>query len=148
MLLALKFHSFPQDDYCCILKIARSTVLMWSLWNVPSNFMSWECCVYQSVILVHNIKKKWYIFWNQVWWFHFQPQSQLFHVYKENLCNLGYKVFSQEGSGSWNRCSVSSCRMGQTLSEPVTTKETSSCSNKLYKVGSSCMQGWRISILC
>lgn len=38
-------------------------------------------------------------------------------------------------------------RMGQTLSEPVTTKDTSSCSNKLYKVGSSCMQGWRISIL-
>ncbi|XP_020619835.1 probable protein phosphatase 2C T23F11.1 [Orbicella faveolata] len=36
--------------------------------------------------------------------------------------------------------------MGQTLSEPVTTKETSSCSNKLYKVGSSCMQGWRINM--
>ncbi|CAH3126033.1 probable protein phosphatase 2C T23F11.1 [Pocillopora verrucosa] len=36
--------------------------------------------------------------------------------------------------------------MGQTLSEPVTTKDTSSCSNKLYKVGSSCMQGWRINM--
>ena len=37
--------------------------------------------------------------------------------------------------------------MGQTLSEPVTTKETSSCQNTLVKVGASCMQGWRISIL-
>lgn len=36
--------------------------------------------------------------------------------------------------------------MGQTLSEPVTTKETASCANSLYKVGSSCMQGWRISM--
>ncbi|KXJ23938.1 putative protein phosphatase 2C T23F11.1 [Exaiptasia diaphana] len=36
--------------------------------------------------------------------------------------------------------------MGQTLSEPVTTKETSSCSNKQFKVGSSCMQGWRINM--
>jgi len=37
--------------------------------------------------------------------------------------------------------------MGQTLSEPVTAKHTSSCQNSKYKVGSSCMQGWRISIL-
>ncbi|EDO40449.1 predicted protein [Nematostella vectensis] len=36
--------------------------------------------------------------------------------------------------------------MGQTLSEPVTTKETSSCSNKSYKLASSCMQGWRINM--
>ncbi|VDD88401.1 unnamed protein product [Enterobius vermicularis] len=36
--------------------------------------------------------------------------------------------------------------MGQTLSEPVTTKETASCANSLYKVGSSCMQGWRINM--
>lgn len=36
--------------------------------------------------------------------------------------------------------------MGQTLSEPVTTKETSSCSNKQFKIGSSCMQGWRINM--
>ncbi|KAK2563508.1 putative protein phosphatase 2C T23F11.1 [Acropora cervicornis] len=36
--------------------------------------------------------------------------------------------------------------MGQTLSEPVTTKETSTSSNKLYKVASSCMQGWRINM--
>jgi len=36
--------------------------------------------------------------------------------------------------------------MGQTLSEPVTAKETSSCSNSYVKVGSSCMQGWRINM--
>lgn len=36
--------------------------------------------------------------------------------------------------------------MGQTLSEPVTTKETSSCQNSFVKVGSSCMQGWRITM--
>lgn len=38
-------------------------------------------------------------------------------------------------------------KMGQTLSEPVTAKETSSCANEFVKVGASCMQGWRISIL-
>ncbi|VDM41548.1 unnamed protein product [Toxocara canis] len=36
--------------------------------------------------------------------------------------------------------------MGQTLSEPVTTKETASCANSFYKIGSSCMQGWRINM--
>lgn len=35
--------------------------------------------------------------------------------------------------------------MGQTLSEPKTEKITRRCENKLFKVGSSCMQGWRIS---
>ncbi|EDV95568.1 probable protein phosphatase 2C T23F11.1 [Drosophila grimshawi] len=36
--------------------------------------------------------------------------------------------------------------MGQTLSEPVTAKESSYCQNCLYCVGSSCMQGWRINM--
>jgi len=36
--------------------------------------------------------------------------------------------------------------MGQTLSEPVTAKETTSCQNDHYKVGSSSMQGWRINM--
>ncbi|EDW17145.2 probable protein phosphatase 2C T23F11.1 isoform X1 [Drosophila mojavensis] len=36
--------------------------------------------------------------------------------------------------------------MGQTLSEPVTTKDSSRCSNSLYLVGSSCMQGWRVEM--
>lgn len=36
--------------------------------------------------------------------------------------------------------------MGQTLSEPVTAKESASCQNALYKVGSSCMQGWRVTM--
>ncbi|XP_070554054.1 probable protein phosphatase 2C T23F11.1 isoform X2 [Ptychodera flava] len=36
--------------------------------------------------------------------------------------------------------------MGQTLSEPVTTKETTKDSNQFIKVGSSCMQGWRINM--
>ncbi|CAH1776587.1 unnamed protein product [Owenia fusiformis] len=40
----------------------------------------------------------------------------------------------------------STSKMGQTLSEPVTAKETSSCGNTQYKVGSSCMQGWRINM--
>lgn len=37
--------------------------------------------------------------------------------------------------------------MGQTLSEPVTQKETTVCQNEILKVGASCMQGWRISTL-
>lgn len=36
--------------------------------------------------------------------------------------------------------------MGQTLTEPVTAKETSCCSNEFVKVGASCMQGWRINM--
>ncbi|KAG5680583.1 hypothetical protein PVAND_010080 [Polypedilum vanderplanki] len=36
--------------------------------------------------------------------------------------------------------------MGQTLSEPVTAKETAICQDDNYKVGSSCMQGWRTSM--
>lgn len=36
--------------------------------------------------------------------------------------------------------------MGTTLSEPITAKESSYCQNELYRVGSSCMQGWRISM--
>lgn len=36
--------------------------------------------------------------------------------------------------------------MGQTLSEPVTTKDSARCANALYLVGSSCMQGWRIEM--
>lgn len=35
--------------------------------------------------------------------------------------------------------------MGQTLGEPITNKETASCANSYFKVGSSSMQGWRIS---
>ena len=36
--------------------------------------------------------------------------------------------------------------MGQTLSEPITAKESSSLQNSFVKVGSSSMQGWRISM--
>lgn len=36
--------------------------------------------------------------------------------------------------------------MGQTLSEPITQKETSKCENEFLKVGASCMQGWRINM--
>jgi len=36
--------------------------------------------------------------------------------------------------------------MGQTLSEPITSKESSSLCNTQVKVGSSCMQGWRVSM--
>ncbi|KAI8761701.1 protein phosphatase 2C T23F11.1 isoform X1 [Biomphalaria glabrata] len=36
--------------------------------------------------------------------------------------------------------------MGQTLSEPVTTKFSSKHENSFVKVGSSCMQGWRINM--
>lgn len=36
--------------------------------------------------------------------------------------------------------------MGQTLSEPVTSKETTSCSNEQLAIGASCMQGWRVSM--
>lgn len=36
--------------------------------------------------------------------------------------------------------------MGQTLSEPITQKETSKCENDFLKVGASCMQGWRINM--
>ena len=37
-------------------------------------------------------------------------------------------------------------KMGQTLSEPITAKESSSLQNSFMKVGSSSMQGWRISM--
>ncbi|KPU77732.1 uncharacterized protein Dana_GF24758, isoform B [Drosophila ananassae] len=36
--------------------------------------------------------------------------------------------------------------MGQTLSEPVTTKDSACCSNASFRVGSSCMQGWRVEM--
>lgn len=36
--------------------------------------------------------------------------------------------------------------MGQTLSEPVTNKESSTVASPLYQVGASCMQGWRITM--
>lgn len=36
--------------------------------------------------------------------------------------------------------------MGQILSEPVTTKDSAYCQNSELSVGSSCMQGWRISM--
>ncbi|CAD7082370.1 unnamed protein product [Hermetia illucens] len=36
--------------------------------------------------------------------------------------------------------------MGQTLSEPVTAKESAYCQNEHYRVGSSCMQGWRVNM--
>ncbi|XP_023287771.1 probable protein phosphatase 2C T23F11.1 isoform X2 [Orussus abietinus] len=36
--------------------------------------------------------------------------------------------------------------MGQTLGEPVTTKKSACCRNSSYRVGSSCMQGWRIKM--
>ncbi|XP_016991732.2 probable protein phosphatase 2C T23F11.1 isoform X2 [Drosophila rhopaloa] len=36
--------------------------------------------------------------------------------------------------------------MGQTLSEPVTTKDSACSGNAAYRVGSSCMQGWRVEM--
>lgn len=36
--------------------------------------------------------------------------------------------------------------MGQILSEPVTTKKTACCRNDSFRVGSSSMQGWRVSM--
>lgn len=36
--------------------------------------------------------------------------------------------------------------MGQTLSEPLTQKETSKCKNQRLVVGASCMQGWRVNM--
>ncbi|KAJ8950980.1 hypothetical protein NQ318_006364 [Aromia moschata] len=36
--------------------------------------------------------------------------------------------------------------MGQTLSEPVTAKDTACCQDSTFRVASSCMQGWRINM--
>uniref|UniRef100_A0A182PLL4 protein-serine/threonine phosphatase n=1 Tax=Anopheles epiroticus TaxID=199890 RepID=A0A182PLL4_9DIPT len=36
--------------------------------------------------------------------------------------------------------------MGQSLSEPETSKQSAFCQNDFYKVGSSCMQGWRMNM--
>ncbi|KAM8709492.1 hypothetical protein ACLKA7_016318 [Drosophila subpalustris] len=36
--------------------------------------------------------------------------------------------------------------MGQTLSEPITSKDSARCENSSFLVGSSCMQGWRIDM--
>jgi len=41
---------------------------------------------------------------------------------------------------------LASAKMGQTLSEPITAKESASVQNSRVKVGSSSMQGWRISM--
>ena len=37
-------------------------------------------------------------------------------------------------------------KMGLSLSEPITTKTTSAVQNEQYKIGVSCMQGWRIDM--
>jgi hypothetical protein len=42
--------------------------------------------------------------------------------------------------------SSSHARMGQTLSEPITAKESASLQNSKVKVGSSSMQGWRVTM--
>ena len=44
------------------------------------------------------------------------------------------------GHNPWSRT------MGQTLSEPVTQKETSRCEDSRLRVGASCMQGWRVNM--
>ena len=44
------------------------------------------------------------------------------------------------------RINIFRSNMGQTLSEPITAKESSSLQNTFMKVGSSSMQGWRISM--
>lgn len=36
--------------------------------------------------------------------------------------------------------------MGQTLSEPVTAKQSTVVQDARFKVGASCMQGWRVSM--
>lgn len=36
--------------------------------------------------------------------------------------------------------------MGQTMSEPITVKASACCENSNFKVGSSCMQGWRVNM--
>ncbi|XP_077255862.1 putative protein phosphatase 2C T23F11.1 [Temnothorax americanus] len=36
--------------------------------------------------------------------------------------------------------------MGQTLSEPITKKKSACCRDSNYRVGSSCMQGWRVKM--
>ncbi|KAH8302649.1 hypothetical protein KR044_009254, partial [Drosophila immigrans] len=36
--------------------------------------------------------------------------------------------------------------MGQSLSEPITTKDSARCANAAFLVGSSCMQGWRVDM--
>lgn len=36
--------------------------------------------------------------------------------------------------------------MGQTLTEPVTSKESACVQSNEYRVGSSCMQGWRVQM--
>ncbi|XP_047998538.1 probable protein phosphatase 2C T23F11.1 [Leguminivora glycinivorella] len=36
--------------------------------------------------------------------------------------------------------------MGQTLSEPVTEKQSTTCQDSRFLIGSSCMQGWRVSM--
>lgn len=67
--------------------------------------MSWKCCVYQSVILIHNIKKSGISLESGVVVSFSTPEPMISCV-QGKLCNLGYKFFSQEGIGSWNRCSV------------------------------------------
>ena len=60
-------------------------------------------------------------------------------------CKTHLSAFSESISTSGELHLVTA--MGQTLTEPITTKETSHISNDAIHVGCSSMQGWRISIL-
>ncbi|CAG9819555.1 unnamed protein product [Phaedon cochleariae] len=80
-----------------------------------------------------------------------QQKSKLKHETKAKYDNghTGYwKIFFHHISHhkKGNKHTTNNGAMGQTLSEPVTVKGTSCCENTLFRVGSSCMQGWRVNM--
>lgn len=64
-------------------------------------------------------------------------------------CTILGKAFAPANAQTTDAPSLVSSNfhiMGQTLSEPVTSKESACCQNSQFRVGSSCMQGWRINM--
>ncbi|CAG0914279.1 unnamed protein product [Notodromas monacha] len=67
-------------------------------------------------------------------------------TYTINIALNRVGIDYEEFYGLVKYTSICQFHMGQTLSEPVTTKESASVENSIWNVGSSSMQGWRVSM--
>lgn len=84
-------------------------------------------CVFLVSVSVNASAEKLHAIRKSIFLFLFQNNFALIHTF------IHFRSFLSE--------------MGQTLSEPVTTKQSATCADSQYMVASSCMQGWRISKL-
>ena len=82
--------------------------------------------------------------------FHSWLRTRLPDNYLEHLKSIGQEI--RAGNFCCNflksltvfRLGIKKNLMGQTLSEPITTKHTTSGEDERFAFGASCMQGWRI----